>query len=108
MSAVIEQGWIDLCSLEDIPQLGSRVVMPPSGHPIAVFRTADDAVHALIDKCPHKGGPLSQGIVHGDRVTCPLHAWQVELPTGEVVAPDKGCVKRRAVRVQDGRVQLQG
>jgi nitrite reductase (NADH) small subunit len=64
-------------------------------------------VHALVDKCPHKGGPLSQGIVHGDRVTCPLHAWQVELPTGEVVAPDKGCVKRRVVRVQAGRVQLQ-
>ena len=108
MSAIIETGWIDLCALDEIPRLGSRVVLPSTGHPIAVFRTSDDAVHALVDKCPHKGGPLSQGIVHGDRVTCPLHGQQIELATGEVVAPDKGCVKRRVVRVLDGRVQLQG
>ncbi|MEY4761889.1 MAG: assimilatory nitrite reductase small subunit [Pseudomonadota bacterium] len=107
MSAGSEIAWIDLCALDEIPRLGSRVVLPPAGHPIAVFRTADDAVHAVVDRCPHKGGPLSQGIVHGDRVTCPLHGWQVELRSGEVVAPDKGCVKRRPVRVQDGRVQLQ-
>ena len=74
--------WKNLCALEDIPLLGSRVVQHPGGD-IAVFRTDGDAVFALHDKCPHKGGPLSQGIVHGQRVTCPLHSWNIELASGE-------------------------
>ena len=95
----------DLCSLEEIPRLGSRVVAAPAGD-IAVFRTADDRVFALNDKCPHKGGPLSQGIVHGDRVACPLHGWLIQLDSGSAVAPDEGCVKRHEARVEDGRVLL--
>jgi len=95
----------DLCGLDEIPRLGSRVVAA-SGGDIAVFRTADDRVFALNDKCPHKGGPLSQGIVHGDRVACPLHGWLIGLDSGVAVAPDEGCVKRHEAKVENGRVLL--
>ena len=95
----------ELCALEEIPRLGSRVVEAPHGD-VAVFRTADDRVFALDDRCPHKGGPLSQGLVHGDRVACPLHNWLIELNSGEAVAPDQGCVRRHEARVDNGRVLL--
>jgi len=97
--------WNELCALEDIPRLGSRTVETERGR-LAVFRTADDRVFALNDRCPHKGGPLSQGIVTGNRVTCPLHAWLIDLEKGEAVAPDQGCVKRHEARVENGRVLL--
>lgn len=97
--------WKALCALDDIPRLGSRVVKTAGGD-LAVFRTADDRVFAVNDKCPHKGGPLSQGIVSGDRVTCPLHGWAIELASGNAVAPDQGCVKRHEARVEAGQVQL--
>jgi nitrite reductase (NADH) small subunit len=95
----------DLCGLDEIPRLGSRVLAATGGD-IAVFRTADDRVFALNDKCPHKGGPLSQGIVHGDRVACPLHGWLIQLDSGSAVAPDEGCVKRHEAKVENGRVLL--
>ena len=86
--------WKLICKLEDIPQLGSRVVHWEERGKIAVFRTSDDEVFALHDKCPHKGGPLSQGIVHGKRVTCPLHGWNIGLEDGHAVAPDVGGCKK--------------
>ena len=98
-------GWKTLCALEDIPRLGSRVVQSAGGD-IAVFRTADDAVFALHDKCPHKGGPLSQGIVHDKRVTCPMHGWNLQLDSGEAVAPDVGHCARFEVKVENGTVFL--
>jgi len=98
--------WIDVCALEDIPRLGSRVIPRGSGHAVAVFRTSTDAVFALDDRCPHKGGPLSQGIVFGDRVACPLHNWNIEFASGSAVAPDQGCTARHAVQIIDGRVLL--
>jgi nitrite reductase (NADH) small subunit len=97
--------WIDVGALDDIPKLGARVVTSRAGA-IAIFRTADDRVFALRDKCPHLGGPLSQGIVHGTQVTCPLHGWKIELETGEAVAPDLGCAPVVAVRVEAGQIQL--
>jgi nitrite reductase (NADH) small subunit len=98
--------WHRVCTVEDIPKLGARVVQRKAcGAPaVAVFRTRDDRVFALEDKCPHRGGPLSQGIVHGKRVTCPLHDWQVDLDTGSAVAPDEGGTQHFAVRVEDGAV----
>jgi nitrite reductase (NADH) small subunit len=84
--------------LEDIPRLGARVVRTAKGD-IAVFRNAEDELFALEDRCPHKGGPLSQGIVFGRRVACPLHGWTVELQDGCAVAPDKGCARRFPVHV---------
>ena len=97
--------WIDIGGLDDIPAQGARIVRTPTGD-IAIFRTADDRVFALDDRCPHKGGPLSQGIVHGHAVTCPLHNWVIGLDTGETQGTDKGCVRRFRVRVAGGRVLL--
>jgi len=95
-----------ICALTDIPRLGARVVSSAVHGNIAVFRSADDEVFALQDKCPHKGGPLSQGIVYGKRVACPLHNWNIELADGCAVAPDAGCTKSYTVKVQDGMVYL--
>jgi nitrite reductase (NADH) small subunit len=97
--------WLDICALEEINPLGSRIVAGPKGD-IAIFRTASDEVFALDDRCPHKGGPLSQGLVYGKRVACPLHNWQIELDSGEAVAPDVGCAHRHAAKVENGRVLL--
>ena len=97
--------WIRVCALDDIPVLGARVVRDPAGD-ICVFRNAQDEVFALNDKCPHKGGPLSQGIVHGRSVTCPLHGWKIDLTSGEAVAPDSGCALSFAAKVENGDVLL--
>ena len=97
--------WHKVCRLEEIPLRGSRVLPHQEGS-IAVFRAADDQVFALHDVCPHKGGPLSQGIVHGHRVTCPLHGRILDLASGEVCAPDHGCARRYETRVEDGEVFL--
>lgn len=97
--------WKRLCDLAEIPRLGSRVVKSPVGD-IAVFRTASDEVYALHDKCPHKGGPLSQGMVHGTTVTCPLHSWKIDLETGVALAPDEGCSRPFKVKLEEGLVWL--
>ena len=97
--------WIEIGALEQIPPLGSRVVRTASGN-IAVFRTGDDEVYALDDRCPHKGGPLSQGIVHNRRVTCPLHNFVIELASGKAVAPDEGCTRSHPAKVENGVVWL--
>ncbi len=98
--------WKLICKLEDIPQLGSRIVRPEKGGDIAIFRNAEDDVFALHDKCPHKNGPLSQGIVHGRRVTCPLHGWNIGLEDGHAVAPDVGSCNKFQVKVEAGEVFL--
>jgi nitrite reductase (NADH) small subunit len=105
MDDLTQELWIDVGALDDIPRLGSRVVSSPGGD-IAVFRATDDAVFALYDRCPHKGGPLSQGIVHGRSVTCPLHGWVLGLEDGEAKAPDTGCAHRVAIRRVGERLQL--
>ena len=98
--------WMDVGGLVDIPQQGARVVATARGD-VAVFRTLDDAVFALDDRCPHKAGRLSQGIVHGHAVTCPLHNWVIGLEDGRVLAPDEGCVHRIGARLHNGRVLLE-
>lgn len=98
--------WFDVGALEDVPRLGARVVRTARGD-IAVFRTAEDALFALEDRCPHRGGPLSQGIVYNGRVACPLHNWSIDLAGGCAVGPDEGCAATYVVRVQDGRIYLQ-
>lgn len=97
--------WIEVGRLEDLPRRGARVLRHPEGD-IALFRTSDDEVFALRDRCPHRGGPLSQGIVHGRQVTCPLHDWRIRLADGRAVAPDEGCAPCYATRVVDGRIYL--
>jgi nitrite reductase (NADH) small subunit len=98
--------WTRICPVEDIPQLGARVVKSAHGD-IAVFRNTEDEVFALLDKCPHKGGPLSQGIVFGRKVACPLHGWNIGLDDGNAVAPDVGCARTFPVKVEGGTVYLQ-
>ena len=98
--------WKTICRVEDIPVLGSRRVARPHGMDVAVFRNDQDQVFALLDRCPHKGGPLSQGIVFGTSVACPLHNWTIGLDSGCAKAPDEGCTPRFAVKVDAGVVQL--
>ncbi len=98
--------WIEIGKLEDIPLRGARVLKTEGGD-IAVFRSADDRVFALDDRCPHRGGPLSQGMVHGWKVTCPLHNWVIELANGKAVSPDEGCATKYPVRIKAGVISLQ-
>lgn len=98
--------WIKIVPLNDIPKLGSRVVRSEKGE-IAVFRTEDDRVFALHNSCPHKGGPLSQGIVYGDKVACPLHSWKINLVDGNAEEPDEGHTACFSVKVEDGTVYLE-
>ena len=99
------QDWQKIAAVDDIPVLGSRVIQALAGQ-IAIFRNSEDEVFAVLDKCPHKGGPLSQGIVHGKTVTCPLHSWNIDLSTGCAAAPDEGCAKSFVVKVESGVVWL--
>ena len=105
MAAVMSDMWIEVGKVEDIPKLGARVVKTGEGD-IAVFRTAEDKIFALRDKCPHKGGPLSQGIVHGDRVACPLHDWKIHLDSGNAVAPDEGCAASFPIKLEGDNIFL--
>jgi nitrite reductase (NADH) small subunit len=98
--------WTKVCAADAIPLRGARVV--ETGHgAIAVFRDGGGELFAIDDRCPHRGGPLSQGIVFERRVACPLHGMVIALDTGEAVAPDQGCVKTYPVRVDDGEVSVQ-
>lgn len=98
--------WKVICSVSDIPVLGSRVVKRVGQPDVALFRNSEDKVFALLDRCPHKGGPLSQGIVFGERVACPLHSWNIELDSGCAVQPDEGCTQKFCVKVENGLVYL--
>ena len=100
-----EPTWVDIGPLEAVPILGARVIKTATGC-IAVFRTAANEAFALDDRCPHKGGPLSQGIVHGKAVTCPLHNWVIDLETGEAQGADSGKVKTIATKIEAGRILL--
>lgn len=98
--------WTLICRVEDIPVLGSRRVSRPQGMDVAVFRNDAGQVFALLDRCPHKGGPLSQGIVFGTSVACPLHNWTIGMDDGCAKQPDEGCTPKFTVKVEDGAVYL--
>ena len=98
--------WKEICRVEDIPVLGSRRVARDQGLDVAVFRNDADEVFALLDRCPHKGGPLSQGIVFGTSVACPLHNWTIGLCDGQASAPDEGCTPKFEVKLDGGQVFL--
>ena len=101
-----QKEWTAVCAVDDIPALGARQVRRPDGVNVALFRTASGAVRALLDRCPHKGGPLSQGIVFGESVACPLHNWTIRLDDGQAQAPDEGCTPTFEVRVDGEQVFL--
>lgn len=98
--------WQMICRVDDIPVLGARVVRREAGTDVAIFRNAEDKIFALLDRCPHKGGPLSQGIVFGERVACPLHNWNIELASGCAAAPDEGCTQKFSLKVEEQLVYL--
>jgi nitrite reductase (NADH) small subunit len=100
------RNWQLVCRVDDIPVLGARRVARPAGLEVAVFRNAEGGVFALLDRCPHKGGPLSQGIVFGTSVACPLHNWTIGLDDGCAKAPDEGCTPRFAVKIENSEVYL--
>ena len=97
--------WIEVTQLDQIPVLGSRIVETDTMR-IAVFRGTDDTVYAIKDACPHKDGPLSQGIMHGTSVTCPLHNWKIDLTSGEALGADEGCTNVFETKVDNGMVFL--
>lgn len=98
--------WVDVCAVDEIPVQGARVLRRAGRGDVAIFRNVHGAVFALLDRCPHKGGPLSQGIVGAEHVFCPLHNWAIALADGRARAPDDGCTPAFRCRVQAGRVQL--
>ncbi len=101
-----DQKWIEVCKLDDIPPAQARTVRADNTV-IAVFRLTDDRVKAVENRCPHKDGPLAEGIISGDDILCPLHNWRIHLDDGQVAAPDEGCVKTYPVKVESGTVFLQ-
>jgi len=98
--------WKEICAMEDIPVLGARRINRAHGLDVALFRTESDEVFALLDHCPHKGGPLSQGIVFGNKVACPLHNWTIQLCDGQAMEPDHGCTPNFQVKLSEGKVFL--
>jgi len=105
MSTAIPE-WILICRIDDIPMLGARRVARDQGLDVALFRSNGDEVFALLDRCPHKGGVLSQGIVFGRSVACPMHNWTIGLCDGQAAAPDEGCTPSFAVKVERGEVWM--
>ncbi len=101
----VQAEWLEIGRLDDIPRRGARTVTV-RGEDVAVFRTASDGVFALYDACPHKRGKLSQGIVHGESVTCPLHGWVIGLADGRAREPDEGCARTVPARLDGARVLL--
>ncbi|ASK89283.1 assimilatory nitrite reductase [NAD(P)H] small subunit [Sphingorhabdus sp. SMR4y] len=103
---MVDAKWIDIGPVEQLPALGARTLPVQGGQEIVIFRTATGGIYALANKCPHKGGPLSQGMVHDTSVTCPLHNWRISLLTGEALGEDKGCVPVIPVKIDAGRIYI--
>ncbi|WP_316014606.1 nitrite reductase small subunit NirD [Roseobacter sp. HKCCA0434] len=97
--------WLDIGAVEDVPVRGARMVRTRAGC-VAIFRTGDTEFHATSNTCPHKGGPLAEGIVHGQKVTCPLHNWVFDLNTGAAQGADEGRIDVYPVRIENGRILL--
>lgn len=98
--------WIDIGHIDEVPLRGARLVKTHMGC-IAVFRTGEAEVFAASNTCPHKGGPLSEGIVHGQSVTCPLHNWVFDLNTGQAQA-EEGRIATYPLRLEAGRILIDG
>lgn len=103
---MVTADWLDIGPVEQLPALGARTLPVQGGQEIAIFRTANGNVHALVNRCPHKRGPLSEGIVHDTSVTCPLHNWRISLLTGQALGEDTGCVPVIPVKIDGGRILI--
>lgn len=102
----LNKNWVSIGSISDIPRQGARRVKN-GAMTIAIFRTSDDHIYALEDKCPHKNGPLSNGIIHDGCVTCPLHNWVISLETGAAQGADEGQTATFPIKM-DGTTILLG
>jgi len=96
---------IPLCPLDDIP-LGLARTFQVGDEVVAVFRSRAGKVFALQNRCPHKGGPLADGMVIGEQVVCPLHAYRYQGATGECDQAGTCSLKTYPVEVRDGVVHL--
>ncbi len=106
MSEAMNIRWISVGRIADIPRQGARTVGRRGGADIGVFRTLDNRIFALEDRCPHKHGPLSQGIVHGHSVACPLHNWRISLETGKALGEDTGCTPVIPLKIVEDEIFL--
>lgn len=99
--------WIALANVDDIPLREGRPVTI-DGREIAVFNLGDRFA-AVENRCPHRGGPLADGIVIASAIVCPLHNWRIGLEDGNVVKPqhEPACVATWPARVESGRVLIQ-
>jgi nitrite reductase (NADH) small subunit len=99
--------WIRVTVVDYIPPREGRAVLV-GDRELALFNLGDRFL-ATDPHCPHEGGPLCDGIVTGSSVVCPLHAWKVDLESGEVTRPPHGkghCVGTYATKVDDGVVSV--
>jgi len=106
MNQTVGATWQPVCNVGEIPRFGGRTVRAGPME-IAIFRLSDDRIRAVENRCPHKQGPLAEGIVSGDTIICPLHARKINLESGKVLPPDSGCVKTYPVKVEGEQVLLQ-
>lgn len=98
--------WLDIGPVDQISPGNARTLPVRGGEEIAIFHTLDHQFYAIVNRCPHKHGPLSQGIVHGNIVTCPLHGWNISLASGKALGGDEGCVPTIPLKVDAGRIFL--
>ena len=106
MMSVSQSDWLDIGPTAQIDPGMAATLPVDGGEEIAVFHTIGGEFYALINKCPHKQGPLSQGIVHGDSVSCPLHNWKISLKSGKALGDDEGCTPTIPLKVDAGRLYL--
>lgn len=97
--------WTDIGHIDDIPLRGARVIRTRLGD-FGLFRTDPAEVFAVSNRCPHDGGPLSEGIVHGNKITCPLHNCLFDLATGAGLGPDGGQLETLRVQLDGGRILI--
>jgi nitrite reductase (NADH) small subunit len=103
-SGVKVSNWVKVCAAEDIPPFEGRRTKI-EGFYVGVFHT-EEGFYAIGDICPHLGGPLSDGILAGTEVSCPLHNRRVALKSGEVVNDDLSCVPAFPVEVRNGTIYV--
>lgn len=102
-----EKKWVKVTRFENIPLREGRSITVDDRE-IAIFRLGDK-LFAIDNRCPHKGGPLAEGIVSGSKVVCPLHAWKIDLDSGNVAGQsgEESCVTTYPIRVQDGIIEIE-
>lgn len=97
--------WHDVGETDQLPKQAARAFLI-DGIPIALVRTASDQYFAIENSCPHRSGPLSDGFVFGDNISCPLHGWNFSLVTGTAIFPDIGCIKTFPLEIKENRIRI--